>query len=449
MKKEFPNRIIRSLNPNSNESGMALVTALLILVGLTLLAVTAMTNTTINTMIAGNDYRSGQEFYASEGAAELALASLSGLISDTNPAIMQMGIHHIENLLGFDSDGDGMPDGDISSILGLYLNTQDYYGTYCNPDGLEDSYIHSVRIEDDQDEAEINQPDDPLNDINGIFYLISYKYEKDKPADRIDQVSYLVEQVLMNYDGAVNLINDDIVLSMDSGALIDGQDEDGNVTKEGMVTTDTLNTELSNYGTSEPDSLNVVRPNGVIQKPDYLVNPSIQELHEVRDLLAQQVDPVQGGQITINTDHIAGAENNPDAEQFYNSTIKYIKGDLVVNADLSGILIVEEYLNPNDGGYSCGLTINKDRKFSGLIILLPRNTGFNQDVHVRLEEGAEINGVLIASNQADPENPHRTPVPKIHLNLQANAGIQHKSSSLTDTGLERRFTVLKKTYLPQ
>ncbi|MEK6775537.1 MAG: PilX N-terminal domain-containing pilus assembly protein [bacterium] len=428
-----------------NESGMALVTALLILVGLTLLAVTAMTNTTINTMIAGNDYRSGQEFYASEGAAELALASLTGLISDTNPAIMQMGIHNIENLLGFDSDGDGTPDGDISSILGLYLNTQDFYGTYCNPDGLEDSYIHSVRIEDDQDEAEINLPDDPLNDINGTFYLISCKYEKGNPAKRIDQVSYMIEQVLINYDGAVNLINDDIVLSMDSSALIDGKDEGDNVTKDGMVTTDTLNTELSDYG---PAGLDLVRPNGVIQKPDVLANPSIQELHEVRDLLSRQVDPVQGGQITINADHIAGAENNPDAEQFYSSTIKYIKGELIVNADLNGILIVEEYLNPN-GDYSCGLTINKDRKFSGLIILLPRNTGFNQDVNVRLEEGAEINGVLIASNQADPGNPHRTPVPKIYLNLQANAGIQHKSSSIMDTGLERRFTVLKRTYLPQ
>ena len=125
---------------HSNESGMALVTALLILVALTLLAVTAMTNTTINTMIAGNDYQSQQKFYATEGAEELALSALPDLISglavchhdsygNPIPPITcndQKGspITTLDQLLKYDGDGDNQPDGKIRALLNSYLNPQ-------------------------------------------------------------------------------------------------------------------------------------------------------------------------------------------------------------------------------------------------------------------------------------------------------------------------------------
>jgi hypothetical protein len=73
--------------PLINEDGSIMVIALIILVLLTLLGISATTTSTIEVQIAGNDRICKQNFYLAEGAAMVALQTLEdAAVGDLRPA---------------------------------------------------------------------------------------------------------------------------------------------------------------------------------------------------------------------------------------------------------------------------------------------------------------------------------------------------------------------------
>jgi len=428
---------------------MALVTSMLILVSLTVIGSMAMTNTIIDTQIAGNSFSNNQRFYASEGAADLALANLPGLLSGTLAEPNGTPINKLDQLLYYDSDDDGIGVGDITPLLKTYLNEEDI-NTFCNP--IYDSasqtglYTYSVRVEDDNSASD--EDNNPLADKNGTVILIVTQTDSIKGTIE-DKVSYTVKRVPIRYDGAVNLIDDDIMISMFTGAGITGIDPAGR-TIDGVVTTDNVD----NFSSIR----DMVEPGGVIQNPDHLVHPGIDALHELRDSLANQADAdgiLEGDEIRITDDNIFitnddGSSDIIDADNFLEAEIKYVKGKLTLdrNLHLDGVLVLEEHRS--SGTFHAGLDIGRDGGFDGLLILLTKSTDFEmQDVEINLGRGAEINGVLLASTQSDPENPHSAIGNKIILDLGRNAHINYREDEVNTPELKQKeFNVLNKDYSP-
>jgi len=453
---------------HSDERGMALVTALLILVALTLLAVTAMTNTTINTMIAGNDYKSSRQFYAAECANELALAAMPDLISGGIPNIIDINslLHYDSDQDGDpDSDGDGKPDCDITGFLNKkYTDGSkdfDFFKTYCRPDPANDKFSddyvygvrYGVRIEDDNDEEKLPKPpkpqtpqkNDPYNDINDQVNLISYKYKSDNPSKRFDQVSFLIEQVLINYDGAVNLIDKDggVSITMQANSLVDG-----GINKVGIITTDNLWKDFSHLDDNDLNN-GEVDPNGVVQRFNQFVNPSIKDLHDVMSLLTNYRNRTplkEGDPISLGTSDVAA---NPS------STI-YVRGDVTITNNMSNkVLIIGDYYDSVTTRYQIGLHLETGVTFNGLILLLPDHDVGSSAIPITLSNGAQINGAIIASSyyydpydpNYDPNNPLPKSGPGIDLTLNNNAEIIYDYSKIVSTGFERQFAVLKREYL--
>lgn len=404
---------------HANEQGMALITALLILVALTLLGVTAMTNTTIDTMISGNERRFQQKFYAVEGMEELTLAALPDLISGNIDAlILAYNIKDVNDLLAFDGDGDKNPDGIINAVLNTYLNLlppQDFFSAYCKAPSSKDPLSYSVRIQDDDDGDNNLQ-----KDSNNQVFLIASQTDPGAVPPTTDLISYQLRRLLINHDGAVNLIDKDggVSITMDPLAVVKG-----GVDKEGIVTTDML----SNFSSISSAQ---VQPNGVVQGFEQLINPGIQDLHDVMALLTKKT-PLnkEGNSITLDKADVKG--NFPE--------IIYVKGDVVIRESLyNKMLIIEDYHS------HIGLTLNPGIVFDGLMMLLPAHN-IGPTVSVTLEAGSEINGALIVSSIADPQNPQSGP--GIALTLNGGAEITYDSSKIVSTGWERRFAVLQRQYL--
>jgi len=443
---------------HSNESGMALVTALLILVALTLLAVTAMTNTTINTMIAGNDYKSQQKFYAAEGAEELALAALPDLISGKNDDVMRMGIKDLDSILSYDSDGDNIADGNINKILNAYLNLkkEDFFSKYCTASS-NDPLTYAVRIQDyknddtDPDNNDPSDDNDTLTDSNNKVDLIVSQTDPSqidpmtKRPKTTDLISYTLWRLLIKHDGAVNLIDKDggVSITMQANSLVDG-----GINKVGIITTDNLWKDFSHLDDNDLNN-GEVDPNGVVQRFNQFVNPSIKDLHDVMSLLTNYRNRTplkEGDPISLGTSDVAA---NPS------STI-YVRGDVTITNNMSNkVLIIGDYYDSVTTRYQIGLHLETGVTFNGLILLLPDHDVGSSAIPITLSNGAQINGAIIASSyyydpydpNYDPNNPLPKSGPGIDLTLNNNAEIIYDYSKIVSTGFERQFAVLKREYL--
>ncbi len=421
-----------------NEQGMVLITAMLILTTLTLLGVAAMTNTTIDTMISGNGYMANQRFYAVEGVEEIVISALPDLISGTVTDGGGDPITKLDQLLGYDNGNeDAYPVGDITPLINEYLNSEDFFNDYSSPDSFTDAYTYSVRILDDQDEKK-SVGNDPLKDVNNKVNIVSYKFKVDQGRrTEIDLISYQVQLLLINYNGAVNIIDDNTGIKMEPGALISGRDKSKAGDKEGVVTTDVT----SDYS----EIFSQVLPDGVQQGFDQLIEPGIRELRDVVDSLTDKVELSGAGEaITLGT-----KDSNDVKVGGENQEIIYLQGDITITDSMENKILIIQDFKDSSGEYG-GLTLPEGVEFRGMIILLPRHD-FSDAITITLEDGAEIEGVLIASSQPDPSvyNPDNSLYgSEILLFLGNNAKIQYDSDSIFNTGFERQFAVLKRTYRP-
>jgi len=463
---------------HSNERGMALVTALLILVALTLLAVTAMTNTTINTMIAGNDYKSQQKFYATEGAEELALAAIPDLIAgldktckdqkgnpiyccndqNLNPITCDDQNHNpittLNQLLGYDKNGitplrydknvNGKS-GNITPLIYSYLKNQDI-NQFCNLGGTSGQYMYSVHVEDD--EPENTNPCCPkLIDTNNEIYLISAQTDSIK-GKTTDLISYTLRRLEIKHDGAVNLIDNNggrVFIGVGDNAKVDG----GN-NKDGIVTTD-MQANIVLRPTAKVD------PNGVVQRSSQLVNPSIKDFHDVMSLLTADTTLRKAGTtVKLGT---SNNNNNNDVNVIHDIPENiYLQGNVVITQDLQNkVLIIGDYYDTATKQYHIGLTLNQNVTFEGLILILPAHdvsSAIPIPIGINLQQGAKINGAMVASSLFDSTqlyDPIKSPQtlfgPGLHLELGTNAEINYNYYKIVSTGFERQFAVLKRDYL--
>jgi len=465
---------------------MALVTALLILVALTLLAVTAMTNTTINTMIAVNDYKSQQKFYATEGAEELALAALPDLISgsavchdsDGNPIPPipitckdQYGapITTLDQLLGYDGDGDNQPDGKIGALLDSYLDLKKikkppppvFFSVYCRPASSNDPLKYSIRIQDDKNDdtdPDNNDPsddNDPLTDSNNKVDLIVSQTDPSQidPVTKMpkttDLISYTLRRLEIKHDGAVNLIDNNggrVFIGVGDNAKVDG----GN-NKDGIVTTD-MQANIVLRPTAKVD------PNGVVQRSSQLVNPSIKDFHDVMSLLTADTTLRKAG-TTVKLGTSNNNNNNNDVNVIHDIPENiYLQGNVVITQDLQNkVLIIGDYYDTATKQYHIGLTLNQNVTFEGLILILPAHdvsSAIPIPIGINLQQGAKINGAMVASSLFDSTqlyDPIKSPQtlfgPGLHLELGTNAEINYNYYKIVSTGFERQFAVLKRDYL--
>lgn len=423
----------------TDERGMALVTALLILVALTALALTAMTNATIDTKIAGNKRQSQQKFYAIEGAEELALAMLPDLISGQAKCYDSQGnptncndqygnpITTIDQLLTYDGDGDTLPDGMITTVVNASLNTNNCFSAYCQaPAPLS----YAVLIQDDAD-----GDNDPYLDSNNQVLLtislkdpVTGKLQTDpKTGQSIDLIRYALQRLKIKHDGAVNLMDkpNGVHITMDNGSKVDG----GTTGKEGIVTTDM-------HPVVSMSKNAAVSPNGVVTGFDPYMNPNIKDLNKFATLLRSKIPLYKAAPaITLTAQDVA------------QRNVLYVQGDVTIAGDLGKnvVLFIEDYQDTSGtpGDY-IGLTIKQNVHFDGLILLYPRNDA-GSPIQVFLEGNSTLEGAMIASSVYDPSDQQSSP--GIDLRLGEKAKIKYDYSKIASTGFDRQFAVLHKAYL--
>ncbi len=402
-------RVVKGVVPG-DERGMALVTALLILAALTLLAVTAITNGSIDTMIAGNDYQAGQRFFAGEGVAEVAYASLPGMVSGVRLKVKDgegcdsyRRFRRVKDLLRYQS-------GDMTPVLDAYLSEK--AGTNLHALFPSDSY--RVRILD---------PDDS----DGKFNLQAGVSGKNGDQEL---VRLTVCRIADLFKGTVNLLNPDRTgdTTYSFVRIVFGDDKDrgsgregagrmkisGEESKEDIVTTDTMeitgpksDPDLSTFNlldyTSRSSWEDQKKPGIVYLPRDYA--PGM-------DDLAGFVDQLKGGRnhpdaskktIRIHGDDVKllGTRDHP--------RVTWLKGNVVIDGSHGyGVLIIEDY-GDREGcpeSVSCGLTMKGNAKFNGLVILLPRGDRFKKRLKIAFQDRASLEGALIAASsyqdQGDP-----------------------------------------------
>lgn len=340
-------------NKHSDDKGMALVSAMLILMALTAAAFTAMTNTTIETQITGNNYSSQTALYQSECAGEMVYAALLSPLGLSTT---------LEDLLSWDSDGDSQPDGDLTSgvsgnpsALSVLGNVPDDIDDLCGPGSGAD--LLRVQMVDD----DLNSP---FTDSNGEVLLDVYRTDPVRGTVRELRLT-VVQLRLFDYSATVNLIDPDTEirfgpLDLNAPYVIDGLlDGLGNTVVDGMVTQDE---DAIPFG--DPDGPNQVLPDGI--QYDIDAKPSYQDILEMKQLLLRNlapIVPVSNGTVRIEGpgDTRLGTPGNPQ--------ISFVEGNLeMVNAYGEGILFIQEY---NDGNMDhMGLTI-EGSTFRGLIVMLP------------------------------------------------------------------------------
>ena len=117
-----------------NESGMALITVILLLSGLTILAAGAMVVSNIDMRLAGNYYQNSRAFYAAEAGAEKALSDIQSLL-----------------------DGQGrVTDDDLDEILPPDIDNFDFEEFSCQRS--DSSYVDTIDIGPYRGMVSLNQP---------------------------------------------------------------------------------------------------------------------------------------------------------------------------------------------------------------------------------------------------------------------------------------------------
>ena len=387
----------RLYNKHSDQEGMALVSAMLILMALTAAAFTAMNNTTIETQITGNNYASQTALYQSECAGEVVYAAL---LSPLGSSIS------LDDLLAWDSDGDSQPDGVLTSgvsgnpsALSALGNVTDDIDDLCGP-GSGGGLLSVNMVDDD--------PNSPFTDSNGEVFVDVFR--TDPIGGTALELRLTVAQLsLFDHSAAVNLIDPDTEIhfgpfDLNAPYVIDGLlDGLGNALVDGMVTHDE-----DSLPFGDPDGPNQVLPDGI--QYDINAKPSYADIQNMKEILLRNVTPivpVSDGTVRIEgaADTRLGTPGNPQ--------ISYVEGNLeLVNAYGEGILFIQEH---NDGQWDHMGLMLEGSTFRGLIIMLPgtlnpnfTNSGFGPGkIGIKIGKhgltGAEssLEGVIVAGSQSN------------------------------------------------
>jgi hypothetical protein len=376
---------------------MALVSAMLVLMAVTAAAFTAMTNTTIETQITGNNYASQTVLYQAECAAEVAYAALLSPLGSSNT---------LNDLLAWDADGDFQPDGNLTdavsgnpSALSALGNVSDDINQLCGSG--PGSALLSVQMVDDDLSS-------PFTDSNGEVFLDVFRTDPIRGTAR--ELRLTVARLnLFDHGATVNLIDPNTEMRFGPldpnvpyviGGLSDGN---GNTLIDGMVTHDG-----TAIPSGDPDGPNQVLPDGI--QYDSSAKPTYQDIDNLKQLLLRNVTPivpVSDGTVRIEgpADTRLGTPGNP--------RISYVQGNLeMVDSYGEGILFIEEYHDVHRD--TMGLTL-EGSTFHGLIIMLPVSPSpdfHNDDLaagkvgitigkHGTNGTESSLEGVLVAGSQSN------------------------------------------------
>jgi len=382
----------------TDESGMALVTALLILVALTALALTAMTNTTINTKIAGNDYRAKQTFHRAEGCAEVAANSLESILAGTTLMIDEVSytFNNIDDLLGFDR-----VDGNITPVLNAYLQEEEILvpgediNVLCNPESGKDYTIH-IRDNKDKD-------GDLHADRDGIFSIYSRYADGDQQREMVQITLGPVSPP--PFGGAVNLINPDgdgdttksnVKIKVEKGS--DPENWEGEITGSSLDAIAGIATTNSYTGIDaddDGDAESRIVPS--VKSVSINYHPTGNELDEFVDRLLHGRDPdLVQKKILIDNDHnteLLGTAESPK--------VTYVKGKIKTGNTVNGygVLIIDDYYDKGDCENKGGIDANDRFTYHGLVILRYRNPDHKGKIEIKLSEDAKIYGAVIAYSE--------------------------------------------------
>ncbi len=446
----------RRIEP-SREEGFALVTAMLALVSLTVLGVNAMTNTTIETMIAGNDYKSDARLLASDGCVNIALASLADLLYGTNGGGTMLSIpvgnmtfpmlfRNVDDLLNFDVNFD-----DITPVLNAYLlrnndiQTGETINTLCT---LNATDVYTIHLEDN--EGESSEDGNAARDADGFVYLLARLNTQVGNTTRTeDMVKLTLRDTTSLFDGTVNLINPDpsqsdpVLAIQNSNTKIDFGDPDdpstwqgvvdGGTDKEGMVISDNLaDTNDDLFHTVET---NRVLPDGIIENR---YQPDFEELSDFVRRLINGMTPSAEADETI----VSSSQNTTLLGSINNPKVSYIKGKLVMQdgAVGGGILILDVLYGGGvlQNQYAGGLVMEGTARYDGLIVLLPQDSNYDQQLEVTLQGDATLNGALIAlsTNQ----------VAGIRYAVRETASARYDASNMLRALRDNRYQVVQWSY---
>ncbi len=382
---------------HSDQQGMALVSAMLILMALTAAAFTAMTNTTIETQITGNNKASQAALYQAECAGEVVYAALLSPLGSSNT---------LDDLLSWDSDGDSQPDGNLTdgvpghpSALSALGNVSEDINQLCGS-GPGGPLLMVQMVDDDLSS--------PFADSNGQVFLDIFR--TDPIGGTARELRLTVARLnLFDHGATVNLIdpNTEMVFGpLDANApyVINGlSDGFGNTLIDGMVTHDG-----TAIPSGDPDGPDQVLPDGI--QYDSAARPTYEDIDNLKHLLLRNITPIvpaSDGTVRIEgaADIRLGTPGNP--------RISYVQGNLeMVDAYGEGILFVEEYRGVHYD--TMGLTL-EGSTFRGLIIMLPTSDGlgFYNDhlaagkVGIRMGKhetnGTEslLEGILVAGSRSN------------------------------------------------
>ncbi|MHC4434856.1 MAG: PilX N-terminal domain-containing pilus assembly protein [Planctomycetota bacterium] len=414
------------LKIHRNEEGIALVTSLLILLSLTLIGVTATTNTAIDTRISGNDFRSHQRFYASEGAVDFAMASLPALIDGNVTDPSGTPIISMNDLLNYAENNNS----DITPLLNQLYNVADVNISFFNPDPASFSLVVHLR---DNDAGNPNENNNLRVDQDGIVILTAklsvWNGQTRSPATNETELE--VTRIVLDHGGVVNLINPDLSVNVTMDDDINKIDGDPIA---GISTTD----ELISITMGASDNINSVVAN-------HSVKPSLADMSLVRDMLVNGLTPhLEGGDSTtpIVIDNVV--MNNLGIDPNDPHTILYLRGYFELIDNYNGTIVIEDYKSPS-GDFSIGLMVTSHAEVKGLIMLLPVDRGSvsdcsNADVEIKVLEQAKIDGVVFASSQPNGGD--------INLSMTNKSSITYDASVLQNTGVIGKFVPVQWSYMP-
>jgi hypothetical protein len=417
------------LKIHRNEEGIALVTSLLILLSLTPIRVTATTNTAIDSRISGNDFRSHQRFYASEGAVDFARASLPALIDGNVTDPVGTPIISMNALLNYAENNNN----DITPLLNqLYgvADINDISNNFFNPDPANMSFEVHLR---DNDAGNPNENNNLRVDQDGIVILTAklsvWNGQSRSPAT--DETELQVTRIVLDHGGVVNLIDPDLFVTV---TMDDTKNEIDGDPIAGISTTD----ELISITMGASDSINSV-------DASHAVKPSLADMSLVRDMLVDGLTPhLKGGDSTapIVIDDIV--MNNLGIDPNDPTTVFYLRGYFELVDDYKGTIVIED--NKSEAGdFSIGLKITGSTNVEGLIMLLPVDRGSvsdcsNADVEIKVLDHSNIDGVVFASSQPNGGG--------INLSMTNKSKITYDASVLQNTGVIGKFVPVQWSYMP-
>jgi len=393
----------------TDERGMALVTAMLILLALTVLSVTAMTNTSINTRIAGNDFHTQRGEQAAESCAQVATATLQAIIEDDIKLSdgTTENVSDIDGLLAYNYDPDN-EEANVTPLVDAVLDEamSSTLNEICNKNP-EETYSVIIRDNDKDYHNKINtaEDNDPLVDKDEGFYLKTQMTKQKHDGSYItkDMVELKLKAVLSSIKGAVNLINADengdltyakteVVFGNDKGNGWAGKitgDHDDDVSA--IVTTD-------NNPESVPEEyVDQVVPDGVkVVEQNKYDEGTIDDIQDYIDKIKPAEPDAEGNKVRISN-----SENNDILGTPGHPKVTYVKGRVEMKGTIqgAGILIIEEHYNTKKDRYEIGFKMEDATQFDGMVFLVPRSADFNEKIRVKLEDASKLNGAIVAASK--------------------------------------------------